>query len=568
MWDRDKPGLWYAAIGALTVALIALFLLQTRWLNELQRAERERVLEGLRRSARFVSDDVDREIASSLRMLFGRPVRPNEDPETALLERWSQAWEERNANSLLKGLYQVSAEDGKLQFAQFDAETGQLEPKPLPVSWSELGDFLRAVRPRPSGGAGFRGMRGFGPSVLEEGDSLLILIPRFPRRAPNAGVPPPPPFPGAMPMTQHWSIAELDAGALAQNVIPRLVREHVGEEYTYVLHRKHGTVAPNGEVANPDLTIDLLHGFAPGQPRMREEPGGRGGDEGPRFERPPGLWELRLRHNAGGIASLVGVTHRRNLWMSFGVLAVMAAALGLVVMNARRAAALARQQMEFVAAVSHELRTPIAAMRSAADNLADGVVKNEEQARRYGVLLRDQGRTLGDLMEQVLAFAGIASNTPSKEHKHASVPALVDDAIAACSPLISSSACEVEKDVAPGLPEVAADATWVRLALRNLVQNAVVHGGGKWLRVAVKNGSDTVQIAVEDHGQGIDASEMDRIFQPFYRGRGALEKAARGAGLGLSIARKIAEAHGGSLRAESHPGQGSRFILSLPVAKN
>ncbi len=578
MWKREKPGLWIAALGVLGLALAALWILQTRWLGELQRAEQERILGGLRRSARFVSDAVDREVGSTIRLLFPRPARGAPDGDGGMLSRWQQAWEERGANSLLRHFYQVElTTPGGLKLERFDPETERLVSMPWPAAWTRLGPFLRnAPQPEAPGffqrngsGGGLRAV--LGPGTFEEGKSLLLVAPRF-RTLTSPQAPP------------RWTLAELDARALAETVIPRLIREHLGDEYQFSLRQREGgrvLVASHGAIANPDLTVELVRGGFGGGGAFR----GRGEpmapppplpetarDDGPprRFEGPPGLWELDLRHQAGGVASLVAAGHRRNLWMAFGVLAVMAGALGVVLVNARRSAALARQQMEFVAAVSHELRTPIAAMRSAADNLADGIVRNEEQARRYGAMLREQGRTLGDLMEQILAFAGIASHAPPKDPKPSEVGALVDDALKACEPLIASSACTVEKDVDARLPSVVADANWVGLALRNLVQNAVVHGGGKWIRVEARpNGSpDSVQIAVEDRGQGIEPAELTRIFEPFYRGRGALEKAARGAGLGLAIARRIAEAHGGSLKAESQPGVGSRFILSLPAAKS
>lgn len=575
MWTREKPGLWIAAIVVLTAALIALFVLQMRWLGELQRAEQERIMAGLRRSARFVSDAVDREIASTLRILYARPGRAPLETDDALLDRWQQAWEERGQGSLIRNLYQVDAAGtSQARLLRFDPEASRLDPAGWPESWKRTRDYLRHVPagdPRPgfARAVPMGGLRGpFGIGMFEEGGSLLVVTPRPRRRAA--------PFDGLA-----WSVAELDARALAQTVIPRLVHEHVGDEYQFALRRREGgerLAASSSGIPSPDVTVELVHGSpAAGMFRGRA----RAGQDDPplpppdgppprRFEGPPGLWELQLRHQAGGVASLVAAGHRRNLWMSCGVLAVMAAALALVLRNVRRSSALARQQMEFVAAVSHELRTPIAAMRSAADNLADGVVRNEEQARRYGAMLRDQGRTLGDLMEQILAFAGIASHAPPKDPKPAEVSTLVDDALKACAPLIASTSCKVEKDLAPGLPNVVADANWVGLALRNLVQNAVVHGGGKWIRVEAKpdGAPASVQIAVEDHGQGIEPADLERIFEPFYRGRGALEKAARGAGLGLAIARRIAEAHGGSLKAESQPGTGSRFILSLPAVKN
>ena len=101
---------------------------------------------------------------------------------------------------------------------------------------------------------------------------------------------------------------------------------------------------------------------------------------------PAARWRLMLTHSAGSLDAAVQSARRRNMAVSMSVLGVLGASMGLLVLSTRRAQRLARQQMEFVAAVSHELRTPLAVIRSAAENLADGVVSDERQIRRYGDL--------------------------------------------------------------------------------------------------------------------------------------------------------------------------------------
>jgi signal transduction histidine kinase len=558
MPHTEKPWWWIATLSALALALIALVTLQSRWLNELRTADQERALAHLRRSGMRITQAVDRELFSAVRLVFRgpRPARQAEFDESALIDRWTEWWEERNANSLAKALYLAEAGDGAdPALRRFDPEGGILVPAEWPAGWAPLRQTVASSRRPEPGRFPF-----FGPTMAESGESLVVMAPR-------------PSAPGG-PFGGRWAVIEFDGRRLAGTFVPKLVEENLGEEYRYSLVRKADRAVMAGlteKIATPDLTLQLVRGGFTGGFVGR---GGAGppAEEGAAPAGPPGLWELHLRHEAGSVAQLAAATHRRNLWLSFGVLAVMAAAMAMVVLNARRARTLARQQMDFVAAVSHELRTPIAAMRSAADNLADGLVRDEAQARRYGAMLRDQGRQLGGLVEQVLAFAGIAAHAPPKEPRPAAVDELVDQALASCAPMISSSACEVEKTIEPGLPNVLADNAWAGLALRNLVQNALVHGGGKWLRVEAHrngtNGQPQVEIAVEDKGPGIAPADLQRIFEPFYRGQTAVKNAVRGAGLGLAIARKIAESHGGSLRAESRPGSGTRFILSLPAVKS
>src|SRR5687768_17457115 len=125
-----------------------------------------------------------------------------------------------------------------------------------------------------------------------------------------------------------------------------------------------------------------------------------------------GRWMLLAQHRAGSLEAAVGAIRLRNLWISSGVLALLALAVGLIVVSTRRAQSLARQQMEFVAAVSHELRTPVSVIGAAAGNLADGVVGDPQRVRKYGETIQGEARRLAETVERVLQLAGIAAGRP------------------------------------------------------------------------------------------------------------------------------------------------------------
>jgi signal transduction histidine kinase len=124
----------------------------------------------------------------------------------------------------------------------------------------------------------------------------------------------------------------------------------------------------------------------------------------------------------------------------------------------------------------------------------------------------------------------------------------------------------VERDLQPDLPPVLADAAALRRAVQNLVENAVKYGGqAGWLGVrAHRSGSGQVEITVADRGPGIRAEDLPHLFKPFFRGRHAAAGGVPGSGLGLSLVRHIAEAHGGRVTVET--GEGSAFTLHLPAA--
>ncbi len=282
-------------------------------------------------------------------------------------------------------------------------------------------------------------------------------------------------------------------------------------------------------------------------------------------------WSLMLQHASGSLEAAVGQARRRNLTLSFGILAVLAISIGLIAINARRAQRLAAQQMDFVATVSHELRTPLAVIRSAAQNLSAGVVHDAPQAKRYGDLIDAEGRRLTDMVEQVLEFAGLAANRRSVAARPTDMVALVRDLAASCDTLCRDAHVALQVETDPRTPLAAVDEGAVRRALQNLVANAVKYGArGGWIRLAVApaaiRGGQEVQMSVGDGGPGIDPDDLPHIFDPFYRGRDALDRQVHGNGLGLSLVKRIAEVHGGRVTVASTPGEGATFTLHFPAA--
>jgi signal transduction histidine kinase len=125
----------------------------------------------------------------------------------------------------------------------------------------------------------------------------------------------------------------------------------------------------------------------------------------------------------------------------------------------------------------------------------------------------------------------------------------------------------VTLEIDDALPAVAADAEALTRALWNLLDNAAKYSSkGTPVRVSVRRADQQVLVDVADHGIGIARADRDRIFQKFVRGAEAGRTAARGLGIGLALVKQIVEAHGGTVRVASEPGQGSTFTLALPAA--
>jgi signal transduction histidine kinase len=280
-----------------------------------------------------------------------------------------------------------------------------------------------------------------------------------------------------------------------------------------------------------------------------------------------GRWRLVVQHRAGSLEAAVDATRRRNLAISSGVLAMLGVSVGFLVVSTRRAQQLARQQMEFVAAVSHELRTPLAVIRSAADNLADGVVQDGEQIRRYGALVRNEGRRLTEMVEQILELAGITSGQRALVLRPVAIRPLLEDVVAASETLVRDAGMTVEYTLPEVVPPVLADEAALRRVFQNLIGNAIKYGAnGGWIGLRVDTRARDVIVTVADRGIGIPPAEQGRIFEPFYRTPDVVAAQIQGAGLGLSLVRRILEAHGGRVTVRSTPGAGSEFSVTLPAA--
>lgn len=286
-----------------------------------------------------------------------------------------------------------------------------------------------------------------------------------------------------------------------------------------------------------------------------------------------GGWQLLVKHRAGSLDAAVANVRRRNLSISFGILLLLGISVGFIVLSSRRAERLAKQQMEFVAGVSHELRTPLAVICSAAENLADGVpglIDNRDQIKRYGGLIRDEGRRLTAMVEQVLEFAGAQSGRKNYDLRPTDLTHVIEDAIAACHLQLVEGGFELEKVIPADLPMVNADAAALSRAIQNLLSNAMKYSGeSRWIGLNVEtvkndNGKE-IMIKVSDRGLGIEASELPHIFEPFYRGKDVIASQIHGNGLGLSLVNHIAAAHQGRVSVGSDLGKGSQFILILPI---
>jgi signal transduction histidine kinase len=245
---------------------------------------------------------------------------------------------------------------------------------------------------------------------------------------------------------------------------------------------------------------------------------------------------------------------------------LLVAAIVFLAVGSRNMQRLADQKMRFVAGISHELRTPVAAIAMLSRNQADGLAAGPDRVKQYGELIHQQTRRLNDMIENTLQYAGLHSGLQRRVHEQIDMRSLVREAVEERRAELERSGIEVEMAVSEDLPPLTGDAKLLRTAVDNLLDNAGKHAAaGRWIRVTAVYSAvaKEVQVAVEDRGAGIDPADEREIFEPFSRGRAAME--TPGSGLGLSLVRSSVQAHRGDVTLVSEPGRGSTFTLHLPV---
>jgi two-component system, OmpR family, sensor histidine kinase SenX3 len=218
---------------------------------------------------------------------------------------------------------------------------------------------------------------------------------------------------------------------------------------------------------------------------------------------------------------------------------------------------------DFVANVSHELKTPVGAIRLLSDAVIDAA-DDPEAVQRFAGRMHMESERLTRLVQQIIELSRLQGDDPLDEP--VAVP--VDDILgrAIDENLTDANASGItlvqngEKDLT-----LLGNREQVAVAVSNLVANAIAYSPeGSAVVVSAKAGDSTVDLNVTDRGIGIPASEIDRIFERFYRVDPARHRSTGGTGLGLSIVKHVAASHGGDVRVWSVEGQGSTFTLTLP----
>jgi signal transduction histidine kinase len=586
--------------GALLVLLPALAVLQYRWVGQVSAAERDRMERNLRVGAYQFRQTFDGELGRTGALQVGAAtVR---DGNTERFGDRYDLWLNTSVHPrMVANVYLLDAEANRLRIRRWNPDTRAFDDAAWPAAvekWrsqfeQEHQEFEKgrpdrrplmirddAIMVFPL--RNFDGPRGQGPGDRGQGGGDRGRNGTRPNAGPVFG----------------FTVVQLNLDYIATEMLPELTQRQF-EATTGDAYRVSVTTVDTPPrviyQSEPGAPVDPAHADATeslyGRDPLGFFRGMRGGDDSrlnitvnviegqnggqassvrPEMQ-DAGRWRLLVQHQSGSLEAAIGQVRRRNLAISFGVLLLLSVSVGMLTVTSRRAERLAQQQMEFVAGVSHELRTPVAVIKSAAENLSQGVVGSVDRVKRYGNTIEAEARRLGEMVERVLQYAAIESGMGMGSRTALAPEDIIQGAIDSSMPLLTPENVQVHRDIALDLPPVLGDANALRSAVQNLIANAVKYGGrDHWVGIRAVHVRDRrhgeVRITVSDHGNGIDAAELPHIFEPFYRGADAVAQQIHGNGLGLSLVRRIIEAHGGKVSATSRPGAGSAFTISLPAA--
>jgi len=278
------------------------------------------------------------------------------------------------------------------------------------------------------------------------------------------------------------------------------------------------------------------------------------------------IWRLRTGYGDQTIPQIAWASVRPQIGMMAFLAVIMAAGVFFVSHAAAREVRLAELKSNFVSSVSHDLKTPLALIQLFAETLELGRVKTADRAQEYYRIINSEARKLTRLINNILDFSRIEAGLRMYRMELVDLPSLVKRVVTSLDSHFAQHNFTVTVREADRVPPVMADGEAVAQALENLLSNAMKYSPtDRRIEVEIAREGREASIRVIDHGIGVPARQLRKIFRKFYRVEPDDALGPQGSGLGLAIVDHIMRAHQGVVKVDSEPGRGSTFTLSFPV---
>lgn len=220
---------------------------------------------------------------------------------------------------------------------------------------------------------------------------------------------------------------------------------------------------------------------------------------------------------------------------------------------------------EFVSSVSHEFKTPITSIIALTERLLDQKVKDPARVKEYYSVILGDADNLSRLVGNFLDFAKIEDGKKLYDFEETDITSWMEQTLTNMRHKHSQKGIKFDYFIADDIPQFAIDKNAIKLAINNLLDNAIKFSAGKVVvEIMVEKNEHSLLFKVRDNGIGIHKEDMNKIFDKFYRGKNAPGHITTGTGLGLTLVKQIIEAHGGEVFVESKVGEGSTFTLIVP----
>jgi signal transduction histidine kinase len=279
-------------------------------------------------------------------------------------------------------------------------------------------------------------------------------------------------------------------------------------------------------------------------------------------------WRIEIFRSGAEALGAMDIKRSFYFWTIITLIVVLISGAVLISRTIAQEMAVLRLKSDFVSSVSHEFKSPLTSIKSLAERLRDGKVKDSDRMKQYFSVITQDADRLARLVTNILDFSKIEEGKREFEFEETDLRHLITQKIEDFQTEEIAKGMNIKTQIAEDIPHLEVDADALTQALNNLLDNAVKFSPDKKeIDIILRKDDECIIIEVKDKGIGIPPNECDKIFEKFYQGRNEVRQSTKGTGLGLTLVKHTVEAHGGRIEVKSRVGVGSTFSIILPIRK-